>query len=63
VNGKIKTRRAAGKPPHRRRGTMPTIPVRLDDETWKAFKIKLIQDDKTAQMYLMEKIKEYIKET
>ncbi len=39
---------------------MPTIPVRLDEETWKAFKIKLIQDGKTAQEFLQEKVKEYI---
>ncbi len=42
---------------------MPTIPVRLDDETWKAFKIKLIQEGKSAQEFFREKVDEYIKET
>lgn len=40
---------------------MPTVPVRLHEETWKAFKKKLIDRGETAQGYLEKKIMEYIK--
>lgn len=41
---------------------MPTIPVRLEEEIWKAFRVKLIEEGKSAQEFFKEKVEEYIRE-
>lgn len=40
-----------------------TIPVRLPKQMHKDFSKKLIDDDKSAQTFFLEKVEEYLKKT